>query len=156
MNAADISRHREVAMSHRQGDPILAGAEIVAAALQAEGVDTIWGYPGGAVLPIYGYLGMVKQLQHVHYGSHYSQSYMVAPSDLVALARGYGHSGLCIERPADVEPSTGEVLQMKDKPAWIRHRPNLNVWPMVCTQRTQSPQLLLSSADYADGIKVLP
>ncbi|MCG0277195.1 MAG: hypothetical protein L5656_01490, partial [Thermanaeromonas sp.] len=31
----------------------LTGAQIIIRALQAEGVDTVFGYPGGAVLPLY-------------------------------------------------------------------------------------------------------
>ena len=31
----------------------MTGAEMIVAALEDQGVDTIFGYPGGAVLPIY-------------------------------------------------------------------------------------------------------
>ena len=33
--------------------PVLTGAQIVCRALEAEGVDTVFGYPGGAVIPLY-------------------------------------------------------------------------------------------------------
>jgi acetolactate synthase-1/2/3 large subunit len=33
--------------------PVLTGAEIVCRALEDEGVDTVFGYPGGAVIPLY-------------------------------------------------------------------------------------------------------
>ena len=32
---------------------IMTGAEMVVEALKDQGVDTLFGYPGGAVLPIY-------------------------------------------------------------------------------------------------------
>ncbi len=33
--------------------PILTGAEITCRSLEAEGVSTVFGYPGGAVIPLY-------------------------------------------------------------------------------------------------------
>ena len=44
---------------------MLTGAEIVFECLAREGVDTIFGYPGGANLPLYQYLPRYKQLRHV-------------------------------------------------------------------------------------------
>ncbi len=43
----------------------LSGAEIVIEALIEQGVDTIFGYPGGAVLPIYDALFQQKKIKHV-------------------------------------------------------------------------------------------
>ena len=43
----------------------LMGAEILVKALQAEGVQYIWGYPGGAVLYIYDALYKQETMQHV-------------------------------------------------------------------------------------------
>lgn len=43
----------------------LTGAEIVIQALVDNGVDTIFGYPGGAVLPIYDALFQQKKIRHV-------------------------------------------------------------------------------------------
>nr|MBP8091839.1 acetolactate synthase 3 large subunit [Giesbergeria sp.] len=43
----------------------LMGAEILVKALQAEGVQYIWGYPGGAVLYIYDALYKQDTMQHV-------------------------------------------------------------------------------------------
>lgn len=44
---------------------IISGAEIVVKCLQAEGVDTLFGYPGGSVLHIYDELFKQQQVQHV-------------------------------------------------------------------------------------------
>src|SRR3954469_13648815 len=33
--------------------PLLSGSQIVCRALEDEGVDTVFGYPGGAVIPLY-------------------------------------------------------------------------------------------------------
>src|SRR3954463_951852 len=43
----------------------LTGAEIVIKALRDQGVDVIFGYPGGAVLPIYDELFKQDKLQHI-------------------------------------------------------------------------------------------
>ncbi|RZL67667.1 MAG: acetolactate synthase 3 large subunit, partial [Variovorax sp.] len=43
----------------------LMGAEVLVKSLQAEGVQYIWGYPGGAVLYIYDALYKQDTMQHV-------------------------------------------------------------------------------------------
>ncbi|MCB9977022.1 MAG: acetolactate synthase 3 large subunit [Rhodospirillales bacterium] len=43
----------------------ISGAEIVIQALIDQGVDTIFGYPGGAVLPIYDALFQQKKIRHI-------------------------------------------------------------------------------------------
>ncbi len=44
---------------------IMTGAQMVIEALKAQGVDTIFGYPGGAVLPIYDALFDESSIRHV-------------------------------------------------------------------------------------------
>jgi acetolactate synthase-1/2/3 large subunit len=51
-------------VSHLQQD-ILSGAEIVVRALIEQGVDVMFGYPGGAVLPIYDALYQQDMIRHV-------------------------------------------------------------------------------------------
>ncbi len=46
-------------------DQQMNGSEIIIKALVNEGVDTIFGYPGGAVLPIYDAIFQQNQLKHV-------------------------------------------------------------------------------------------
>jgi acetolactate synthase-1/2/3 large subunit len=43
----------------------MTGAEIVLKALQDQGVDTLFGYPGGAVLPIYDEIFQQEKVQHI-------------------------------------------------------------------------------------------
>ena len=50
------------------------------------------------------YMGMVRQWQEFFHGNRYSESYMDALPDFVKLAESYGHVGMRIEKPADVEP----------------------------------------------------
>ncbi|WP_337876500.1 acetolactate synthase 3 large subunit [Elioraea sp.] len=44
---------------------MLSGAEIVLRALKDQGVDTVFGYPGGAVLPIYDALFQQNAIRHI-------------------------------------------------------------------------------------------
>ncbi|WP_407935221.1 biosynthetic-type acetolactate synthase large subunit [Cupriavidus plantarum] len=80
-----------------------------------------------------GYLGMVRQLQHVDYGQRYSESYMEALPDFTILARAYGHVGLRVEREADVEPAIREALRLKDRTVFVDFQVDggEKVWPMV-------------------------
>ena len=43
----------------------LKGAQVLVECLREQGVDTIFGYPGGAVLPIYDVLYDVKDIKHI-------------------------------------------------------------------------------------------
>lgn len=43
----------------------LTGAEVMVKCLEEEGVSTIFGYPGGAILPFYNALRDVKNIKHV-------------------------------------------------------------------------------------------
>ena len=79
------------------------------------------------------YLGMVRQWQQLEYSGRYSHSYMDALPDFVKLAEAYGHVGLLIERPEDVEGALKEAIKLKDRTVFldIRTDPTENVWPMV-------------------------
>ena len=79
------------------------------------------------------YLGMVRQWQQLEYGGRYSESYMDALPDFVKLAEGYGHVGLKIEKPGDVEPALREAFARKDRLVFLDFitDPTENVWPMV-------------------------
>jgi acetolactate synthase-1/3 small subunit len=56
------------------------------------------------------YLGMVRQWQQMFHGNRYAESYVDALPDFVKLAESYGHVGMKIERPADVEPALREAF----------------------------------------------
>ncbi|MDE2400445.1 MAG: acetolactate synthase 3 catalytic subunit [Burkholderiales bacterium] len=94
------------------------------------------------------YLGMVRQWQQLDYGSRYSHSYMDALPDFVKLAEAYGHVGLLIERPSDVEGALREAIKLKDRTVFldIRTDPTENVWPMVKAGQGIS-EMLLGSED---------
>jgi acetolactate synthase-1/2/3 large subunit len=95
------------------------------------------------------YLGMVRQWQQIDYGSRYSESYMDALPDFVKLAESYGHVGMKIERPADVEPALREAFtQLKDRLVFMDFITDQteNVWPMVKAGKGLT-EMLLGSED---------
>jgi acetolactate synthase-1/2/3 large subunit len=94
------------------------------------------------------YLGMVRQWQELDYGGRYSHSYMDALPDFVKLAEAYGHVGMLIEKPADVEPALREAIRLKDRTVFldVRTDPTENVWPMVQAGRGIT-EMLLGSED---------
>jgi len=78
-------------------------------------------------------MGMVRQWQEFFHGNRYSQSYMDALPDFVKLAEGYGHRGVRIEKPGDVEPALREVFARKDELVFMDFMTDQteNVFPMV-------------------------
>ena len=94
------------------------------------------------------YLGMVRQWQQLDYGGRYSHSYMDALPDFVKLAEAYGHIGLKIEKPSEVEPALREMLRLKDRTVFldVRTDPTENVWPMVQAGKGIT-EMLLGSED---------
>ena len=94
------------------------------------------------------YLGMVRQWQEIEYESRYAESYMDSLPDFVKLAEAYGHVGMQITKPSDVEPAIREAFGMKDRLVFmdfITDREE-NVWPMVQAGKGLS-EMLLGSED---------
>ena len=79
------------------------------------------------------YMGMVRQWQQFFHGNRYSESYMDALPDFVKLAEGYGHRGVLIDRPADVEPALRDAFKRKDELVFMDFITDQteNVYPMV-------------------------
>jgi acetolactate synthase-1/2/3 large subunit len=94
------------------------------------------------------YLGMVRQWQQLEYNGRYSHSYMDALPDFVKLAEAYGHVGIRIDKPQDVEPALREAIALKDRTVFldVQTDPTENVWPMVQSGKGIS-EMLLGSED---------
>jgi acetolactate synthase I/II/III large subunit len=94
------------------------------------------------------FLGMVRQWQQIEYSSRYSESYMDALPDFVKLAEAYGHVGMRIEKPGDVEGALREAFAMKDRLVFMDFLTDEteNVWPMVKAGRGLT-EMLMSSED---------
>ena len=94
------------------------------------------------------YLGMVRQWQEIEYSGRYSHSYMDALPNFVKLAEAYGHVGMLIERPEDVEPALREARKLKDRTVFMDFRTDQteNVFPMVQAGKGIT-EMLLGSED---------
>ncbi|HSI22774.1 MAG TPA: acetolactate synthase 3 catalytic subunit [Methylophilaceae bacterium] len=81
------------------------------------------------------YLGMVRQWQEFFYENRYSESYVDALPDFVKLAESYGHVGMRIENPSDVEGALKEAFGPANKNRFVfmdfLTDQKENVFPMV-------------------------
>ncbi len=80
-----------------------------------------------------GYLGMVRQWQELYYSNRYSETYFDSLPNFVKLAEAYGHVGMRIDKPADVEGALREALALKDRLVFMDFITDKtqNVFPMV-------------------------
>ena len=94
------------------------------------------------------FLGMVRQWQEIDYGSRYSESYMDSLPDFEKLAEAYGHVGMKIEKPGDVDGALKEAFGMKDRLVFMNFITDQseNVWPMVKAGKGLS-EMMLGSED---------
>ena len=79
------------------------------------------------------YLGMVRQWQEFMYENRESHSYLDSLPDFAALAESFGHVGMTIDKPADVEGALHEAFAMKDRLVFMDFitDPAENVYPMM-------------------------
>jgi acetolactate synthase-1/2/3 large subunit len=94
------------------------------------------------------YLGMVRQWQQIDYSSRYAESYMDALPDFVKLAEAYGHVGMRIDKPSDVDGALREAFKLKDRLVFMDFITDQseNVWPMVKAGKGLT-EMLLGSED---------
>ena len=85
------------------------------------------------------YMGMVRQWQQFFHGNRYAESYMDALPDFVKLAEAYGHVGIKIEKPGDVEAALKDAFKQKERLVFLDFITDQteNVFPMVA--RRQGP-----------------
>jgi acetolactate synthase-1/2/3 large subunit len=92
------------------------------------------------------YMGMVRQWQEFFYGNRYSESYMDALPDFVKLAEAYGHVGMRIEKPSDVEGALKEAFSpaLKERFVFMDFLTDQkeNVFPMVPNGKGLSEMIL--------------
>jgi acetolactate synthase-1/2/3 large subunit len=79
------------------------------------------------------YLGMVRQWQQIFHGGRYSESYMDSLPDFAKLAEAYGHVGIRVDKPGDVEDALREAFKRKQDLVFLDFQidPTENVYPMV-------------------------
>lgn len=91
------------------------------------------------------YMGMVRQWQEFFHGNRYAESYMNALPDFVKLAESYGHVGMKIEKPEDVEDALKEAFKLKDQLVFMDFITDQteNVFPMVPGGKGLSEMILV-------------
>ncbi|AZG73662.1 acetolactate synthase 3 large subunit [Shewanella livingstonensis] len=65
------------------------------------------------------FLGMVKQWQDMIYSGRHSHSYMDSVPNFAKIAEAYGHVGMNINHPDELESKLAEALAMKDKLVFV-------------------------------------
>ncbi|WP_019025203.1 MULTISPECIES: biosynthetic-type acetolactate synthase large subunit [unclassified Thioalkalivibrio] len=91
------------------------------------------------------YLGMVRQWQEFFYQGRYAMSYMDALPDFVKLAEAYGHVGMRIDKPGDVEGAIKEALAQKERLVFLDFLTDQseNVYPMIPAGAGQNEMILV-------------
>ena len=91
------------------------------------------------------YMGMVRQWQEFFHGNRYAESYMDALPDFVKLAESYGHVGLKVEKPSDIEGAIKEALSQKQRLVFLDFITDQteNVYPMIPGGKGLSEMILV-------------
>ncbi len=91
------------------------------------------------------YLGMVRQWQEFFYQGRYAMSYMESLPDFVKLAESYGHVGMQIDKPGDVESALVEAMKLKDRLVFMDFITDQteNVYPMIPAGGGQNEMILI-------------
>jgi acetolactate synthase-1/2/3 large subunit len=91
------------------------------------------------------YMGMVRQWQQFFHGNRYSESYMDALPDFVKLAESFGHVGMRIEKPGDVEGALREAFARRDDLVFMDFITDQteNVFPMIPGGKGLSEMILV-------------
>ncbi|HWS13253.1 MAG TPA: acetolactate synthase 3 catalytic subunit [Rhodocyclaceae bacterium] len=94
------------------------------------------------------YLGMVRQWQQLFHGNRYAESYMDSLPDFAKLAEAYGHVGMTIDKPGDVEGALREAFKRKTDLVFLDFKVDQteNVYPMVQGGKGLT-EMILSSED---------
>ncbi|WPL11207.1 Acetolactate synthase isozyme 3 large subunit [Thiorhodovibrio litoralis] len=86
-----------------------------------------------------GYMGMVRQWQEFFYESRYAHSYVDALPDFVALTESFGHVGMRVDKPGELEAAMQEAFAMRDRLVFLDVivDPTENVYPMIAAGKGQ-------------------
>lgn len=123
-----------VQMAHPKADvAVVTGESSIQMCIQELATCIQYALPIKIILLNNGYMGMVRQWQEFFYESRYSHSGMSVTPDFVKLTEAYGHVGLRVEKPQDLEGAMQEAFAMKDRLVFmdIKVDPAENVYPMI-------------------------
>jgi acetolactate synthase-1/2/3 large subunit len=106
-----------------------------------------YGLPIKVILLNNGYMGMVRQWQEFFYESRYSHSYVDALPDFVKLAESFGHVGMRVDQPGDLEAAMTEAFAMTNRLVFmdVIVDPTENVYPMIAAGKGQHEMHLAPS-----------
>ncbi len=123
----------------------VTGESSIQMCIQELGTCKQYGLPIKVVCLNNGYMGMVRQWQEFFYHGRYAMSYMESLPDFVRLAEAYGHVGMRIERPGDVEGALREAFAIQDRLVFMDFitDPTENVYPMVPAGAGQNEMILV-------------
>jgi acetolactate synthase-1/2/3 large subunit len=123
-----------VKLAHPDADvACISGEASILMCIQELATCKQYNLPIKVVLLNNGYMGMVRQWQEFFYESRYSHSYVDALPDFVKLAESFGHVGVRIEKPGELEDAMREAFSLKDRMVFmdVVVDPAENVYPMI-------------------------
>ncbi|MDH5386944.1 MAG: biosynthetic-type acetolactate synthase large subunit [Gammaproteobacteria bacterium] len=111
----------------------VTGESSIQMCIQELATCTQYGLPLKIINLNNGYMGMVRQWQEFFYDKRYSNSHMDVQPDFKMLAEAYGHVGIKVEKPVDVEPALREAIAQKDRLVFLDFITSQeeNVYPMI-------------------------
>ena len=98
------------------------------------------------------FLGMVKQWQDIIYQGRHSQVYMNSLPDFAKLAEAYGHIGITIDHPSELEERLAQAFAIKDKLVFVDVRVDEteHVYPMQIRGGAMN-EMILSKTERTDA-----
>ncbi|HWD39717.1 MAG TPA: biosynthetic-type acetolactate synthase large subunit [Fimbriimonas sp.] len=116
---------KERQIDRQERSTLRSGAKIVMEALVREGVDTIFGYPGGVVLPLYDEMLNWPQVKHVLVRHEQCAAHMAD-----GYARATGRVGVCLATsgPGATNLVTGIATAIMDSIPMVAITGNVNTW----------------------------
>ena len=95
------------------------------------------------------YMGMVRQWQEFFYEGRYAMSYMDAIPNFAKLAESFGHIGMVIDNPKNLEKDLTHALSLKDRLVFVDviTDETENVYPMIMNGKGHHEMHLAPSAN---------
>lgn len=109
-----------VKLAHPEGTVVcVTGDGSIQMNIQELSTATQYGIPVVIICLNNHFLGMVKQWQDLIYSGRHSQTYMNSLPDFAKLAESYGHVGIKIATPDELESKLQEVFSIKNKLVFV-------------------------------------
>ena len=120
-----------VKLAHPEGTVVcVTGDGSIQMNIQELSTATQYGIPVVIICLNNHFLGMVKQWQDLIYSGRHSQTYMNSLPDFVKLVESYGHVGIKIATPDELESKLQEAFSIKNKLVFVDIDESEHVYPM--------------------------